>query len=119
MKQILLSDYYPDFFKREEDEEEGGENRTKPRIFLTCLIVMGIFLFIGLVYLRQRVQYAKLSYEINSLREIEKKLENENGYLQIRMEGLNSLSRIEKIAKEQLGLIVPKEIKMIPLEAGG
>ncbi|PIU51627.1 cell division protein FtsL [Candidatus Desantisbacteria bacterium CG07_land_8_20_14_0_80_39_15] len=113
MKQILLSDYYPDFFKSEEDEEEKEENRSKSKVFLICCIVMGVLLFIGLVYLRQRVQYAKLSYEISQFREDKKKVENENGYLQIRMKELNSLSRIERIAKEQLGLIVPKEIKII------
>jgi len=118
MKQILLSDYYPDFFKSEEDKEDSEENKSKSKVFLISLTVMGILLLFSLLYLRQRVQYAKSSYEINSIKEVEKKLENENGYLQIRMEELSSLSRIEKIAREQLGLIVPKEIKVISLEAG-
>lgn len=118
MKQILLSDYYPDFFKNEEDKKERDENRAKSKVFLSSLLIMGVLLLIGLMYLRQRVQYAKLSYEINSFREIEKKLENENGYLQIRVVGLSSLSRIEKIAREQLGFIIPKEIKIISVEEG-
>lgn len=115
MRQILLSDYYPDFFKSEEDEEGIEENKNKSKIFWISLIITGVFISIGLIYLHQRVQFAKLSYELNSLRENEKNLENENGYLQIRVNELSSLSRIEKIAKEHLGLIIPKEIKIVPV----
>ena len=117
MRQILLSDYYQDFFKAEE-EEDRIERESKPKIIFTTAIIIVVFLSVGLLYLGQHVQYAKASYEISSVREAQRKLVNENNQLQVRMQELSSLSRIEKIAKEKLGLVVPKQIKIIPVSYG-
>lgn len=115
MKQILLSDYYQDFFKAEDEEIETAENESRPKtIFITMLIVISL-LFMGLMYLRQNVQYSKISYELSALRGTLSDLQNVNNQLQVKSEELGSLSRIEKIAKEQLGLVVPKQLKTIPV----
>jgi len=115
VKQILLSDYYQDFFKAEDEEIETAENESRPKtIFITMLIVISL-LFMGLMYLRQNVQYSKISYELSALRGTLSDLQNVNNQLQVKSEELGSLSRIEKIAKEQLGLVVPKQLKTIPV----
>ena len=113
MRQILLSDYYPDFY---EDEFEGREERSiKRSVFLTIIILTGILLCPCLLYVQQNVQYAKWSYGINSLRKTNDNLQDENTYLQAEKEQLNSLERIEKVAREKFGLVSPDE-RIIPLQ---
>jgi len=110
MRQILLSDYYKDFY----DEEEMHEKKTRLNAFLITLAITGALLCPVLLYLNQQVQYARLNYRLNSLKETQEKLENENKYLQARKNYLSSLERIESIARKQLGMVPAEKVILLP-----
>jgi cell division protein FtsL len=113
MRQILLSDYYSDFYESEKGDHEERQN--KRSILFITVIIIGVIIVPAMFYVKQRVKYSKLSYEINSLMKVEKELSNENALLQAKKEQMSSLERIELIAKTKLGLVVPDE-RMIPLK---
>ena len=113
MRQILLSDYYPDFYEDEFGTKE--ERKTKQRILIATIILIGVLLCSCLLYVQQRVKYAKLSYRINSLKKEEQIFKNKNALLQAEKEQLGSLQRIERIARRKLGLVMLEET-IIPLQ---
>ena len=113
MRQILLSDYYADFYDREREDHE--ERQSKKSVLLTTVILIGLLIIPAMFYVQGRVRYSKLSYQINALMKTEKELSNENALLQAKKEQMSSLERIEAIAKTKLGLVQPSE-RMIPLK---
>lgn len=113
MRQILLSDYYPDFYDGGTVDHEEREG--KRSILLTTVIIITILIIPAMFYVKQRVRFSKLSYEINALMKTEKELSNENALLQAKKEQISSLERIEVIARTKLGLVVPDD-RVIPLK---
>ena len=76
------------------------------QIFLVSLV---IFLF----YVWQSVQSVKINYQINRLEKEIQFFKNNNKYLNVKLDELTALSRVEKIARKKLGLIFPKENDII------
>jgi cell division protein FtsL len=76
------------------------------------LILMGEFLF----YTWCRVQCVRSGYRITAEKKRHKKLLNLQKNLQVELAGLKSPDRIGRIAREQLGLVMPepKQIIVIP-----
>lgn len=56
-----------------------------------------------------------LHQEINDLKRLESKIERENKELQERAKQLNTDREVERIAREQLGLIKPGEHLLVPV----
>jgi cell division protein FtsL len=87
-----------------------------PKILLTYLLVM--FLFIGelFFYAWCRVQSVRIGYEITEARVKMQRLTARQEKLKIELARLRSPRRIAKIAKEQLGLIAPTsgQILLLP-----
>ncbi len=71
-----------------------------------------------LFYVWQHMQAVKLGYEVQSLKTEKLELTNEYYYLKYKMHDVNSLPRVEKIAREQLGMTTPRTDQMVILDEG-
>lgn len=92
---------------------ERIKSREELRVMvLTSVFVLGI-IFVFLFYIYQRVEVREKIYAINQMQEEQRKLIEENRNLQLEVASLRSLDRIERIATEQLGLCVPKDVRML------
>lgn len=77
------------------------------------LWLFSMSLFVLLFYVWQCVQVEKMSYQIGHIERDTHYLENENRYLKVRLNKLTALKRIEKIAREELGLVSPSRDDVI------
>ena len=97
---------------------KNKKNRTQrnPKVILTCLLVM--FLFIGELFFCAwcRQQSFRMGYEITESNAKMQRLTARQEKLKIELARLRSPRRIAKIAKEQLGLIMPTsgQILLLP-----
>jgi len=93
------------------------KKRTRnPKVLAACLIFMGLFIGELLFYTWCRVQSIQVRYEISELTADRERLMMLQDNLKIELARLKSPRRIAKIAKEQLGLILPtnKQLMLIP-----
>lgn len=81
-------------------------------------IVLGLLAVIAMVlfYTWQRMEVLRVSYEIDRLRNEKSELSNKNKFLQVEVASMESLDRVEKTSREQLGLVTPEKFEMIALE---
>ena len=87
-----------------------------PKVVAACLVFMGLFIGELLFYTWCRVQSIQVRYEISELTADRDRLVMLQDNLKIELARLKSPRRIAKIAKEQLGLILPtnKQLMLIP-----
>ena len=87
-----------------------------PKVIAACLIFMSLFIGELLFYTWCRVQSIQVRYEISELTADQDRLAMLQDNLKIELARLKSPQRIAKIAKEQLGLILPtnKQLMLIP-----
>lgn len=83
---------------------------------LVGIVVLGSLLFL---YAWQHMQVVKLSYEVQDLRVQKRGLTNDYYYLKYKLHEVNGLSRVERTAREQLGMETPKSDQVVILEEGG
>ncbi len=67
-------------------------------------------------YVWQHMQVVKLGYEVEALRKERQDLVNRYYYLKYRLYDVKSLSRVERIAREDLGMITPRTDQVIMLK---
>lgn len=77
------------------------------------LFLIGV---VFIIYINQYVQVSRLNFQVEKLEEQRDKLKTEKAYLQLEISSLKSLRRIEKIAKDDLGMAEPDEINYIIVE---
>ncbi|MBI4651855.1 cell division protein FtsL [Candidatus Desantisbacteria bacterium] len=80
------------------------------------LIIILTSLAIILSYVGLKVKLTHLGFEIESMEKIEKEYIKKNQQLKLKREMLLSLERIEKVAKDNLGMQVPDKVKIIPVK---
>lgn len=87
-----------------------------------ALIVFGSFLMLVILitsvvifYISNNIILTELGYKLIKLENDKIALVEENKKLELTVETLSALDRIEKIACSQLGMIRPKEVKFIAL----
>jgi len=87
-----------------------------------ALIVFGSFLILVILvtsvvifYISNNIILTELGYKLIKLENVKIALEEENKKLELTVETLSALDRIEKIASNHLGMIRPKEVKFIAL----
>ena len=83
------------------------------KLLATCLIFMGLFIGELLFYTWCRVQSIQVRYEISELTANQDQLAMMQDNLKIELARLKSPQRIAKIAKDQLGLILPTNQQLI------
>lgn len=81
-------------------------------IIVSLLIIIGSILF----YTLQRMEVLRISYEIDKLRNEKNELSNKNKFLSVEVASLKSLDRVERMSKDELGLITPDKFEIIELE---
>jgi cell division protein FtsL len=92
------------------------KKRRNPKVVAAFLIIMGLFICELLFYTWCRVQSIQVQYEISELADNQDRLVMMQDNLKIELARLKSPQRISKIAKEQLGLILPtnKQLILVP-----
>ena len=70
----------------------------------------------GLFYLWQRYQFTRLGFEVAQLRQRKAELEERIEPLQVEVDYLSRLERIDTLAREQLGMRPPAPGQVIVLE---
>lgn len=99
-------------FHGKKDTEKNRNNKA----VMVWLVIMAVFIAELLLYTWCRVQYVRIGYEISNATKSHSNLLTLRRNLKIELAHLKSPERIEKIAKQQLGLITPtpKQILTIP-----
>jgi cell division protein FtsL len=87
-----------------------------PKVLAAILVFMGLFISELLFYTWCRVQSIQVRYEISELAANQERLAMMQDNLKIELARLKSPERIAKIAKQQLGLILPtnKQLILVP-----
>jgi cell division protein FtsL len=87
-----------------------------------ALIIFGSFLMLVILitsvvifYISNNIILSELGYKLIKLENVKMVLEEENKKLELTVETLSALDRIEEIACNHLGMIRPKEVKFIAL----
>jgi len=94
-------------FKGSRKLVEGGLHIT-PKGFRVVFFVSVLMLLVALALVWPNVRKVKLSYDYQALKAEREELLNENRLLSLERETLQSLYRIQVLAKNQVGMIEPK-----------
>jgi len=93
------------------------ESRNALIVFGSFLILVILVTSIIIFYISNNIVLTELGYKLIKLENDKITLEEENKKLELTVETLSALDRIEKIAYNQLGMIRPKEVKFIALNS--
>jgi len=91
-------------------ERSGGEGVVSA-VLLALVIIIGTLLF----FTWSRVQTVKIGYEIFNANSEMRRLDQENKELILEIATLKSPKRIERIAREELKLLPPKDEQIVIL----
>ncbi|MGB6371745.1 MAG: cell division protein FtsL [Atribacterota bacterium] len=91
------------------------ESKNALIVFGSFLILVILVTSIVIFYISNNIVLTELGYKLIKLENDKIALEEENEKLELTVETLSALDRIEKIAYNQLGMIRPKEVKFIAL----
>ena len=85
--------------------------------FICCSFLALICLLVSLVifYISNNIILTRLGYRLIELENCKVNLEEQNKKLELNVETLSALDRIEKIACNHLGMIRPKKVEFIAL----
>ena len=112
-KKTAYVDEEQNYVKREFSLIQGGKNKQKQKENLLrkekTLAMAGVFVVfaIGFLYTFLAAQIMHQGYKINEVRSEIATVENANQRLQLEIESLRSLDRIEKIATTELNMVQP------------
>ncbi len=81
------------------------------------LILIVAIMIIILFYVWQKVTVNRLGFEIGELERQERELTEKNQDMKLKREMLRSLDRIERVARERLGMKIPDKVKLIPISS--
>ena len=79
-----------------------------PKGFRIVFLVSVLILFVALALVWPNVRKVKLSYDYQALEAEREELLNKNNLLRLERESLQSLYRIQALAKNEVGMIEPK-----------
>ena len=82
------------------------------RLYLTAVVLLGMMFT---VYIWQSTKMVEIKLRISKIKRNTQNLQNHNADLRAEISKLQSLSRIESVAKTQLGMIVPKKLCYISM----
>ena len=93
-----------------------GEDKKARKKSLRMMIMGVILLFSSFMFVWTRICVLDTGYKISEAIKIQGKYLQENRKLKIERASLASPSRIEKVAKNKLGMITPKNNQMVILK---
>lgn len=76
------------------------------------ILALSLFLFL---YVWQHMQVVKMAYEVQGLRSQKQALTNQYYFLKYRMYDVDSLAKVENIARNQLGMVTPSTAQVVIL----
>ena len=80
--------------------------------FIIFVLMIGLILF---AYIGQSLQITRLNYTLNEKKLALEKIEQENHRINLELARSTSLARVEKIARVELKMVEPEEIKVVVL----
>lgn len=123
MKNINASEVKDQFFERANEAINAGlfwrgnlAKAVRQKDFKGTLSGILVLSFVLFLYVWQHMQVVKLSYEVQALKQQKQQLTNEYYYLKYKMHDVNSMTRIEKIAREQLKMETPRADQVVILD---
>lgn len=89
---------------------------TKPdtKLRQKCILLFVVILTTAMIMVMQNDRLVQTSYKLVEMKKYEAELEKENQTLRVDIAKLKSSERIEKIASNQLGLVLPGSENMLP-----
>lgn len=93
----------------------GNVQAVQRRDFKGALWGVSVLALLLFFYVWQHMEVVKIGYEVQALRTERQKLTNQFYYLKYRMYEVESLPRIEKTAREQLGMVTPASNQIVIL----
>lgn len=84
---------------------------------LPVLLLCGVFAALGVVHVSSRVMVVGLGYQLSHLDQEARTLGRENDRLKLELATLRGPHRLEKIAREELGMGPPPGARVITLAA--
>jgi cell division protein FtsL len=93
----------------------NGFSLQRPRLF-PVLLFMALMLVVALFYVWSRLQVVHLEYDISSLEGQVRHLQQESRQLQLETASLRSPGRIERVARDELGLRMPAPEQVITVD---
>jgi cell division protein FtsL len=123
LKNIDASVVKEQFFERANEAIDAGlfwrgnlAKAVRQKDFKGTLSGILVLSFVLFLYVWQHMQVVKLSYEVAALKQQKQQLTNEYYYLKYKMNDVNSLARVEKIAREQLNMDTPRTDQVVILD---
>ncbi|MCK8817328.1 septum formation initiator family protein [Natroniella sulfidigena] len=107
-------DYQPKRARRS-SKNNKQQGYTLKYMLIGGLIIFSIVLF-WIVYINQYVQISRKNLRIETLQEERQSLKRDKLYLQLQISRLQSLNRIEEVAKDELNMVKPQEVNYLALE---
>ncbi len=98
----------------EEAPRQVSRRRQMVRLYLTAILLLSLMFTL---YIWQSTKMVEVKLRIKSLETHIQGLETNNAVLRAEISKLQSISRIEKVAKSDLGMVVPKKLCYIPMPA--
>ncbi len=101
----------------------GGQMRRRRKIKYTLswiypTIFMMILVFLGVLYLSLTAKMTSLQYQMVKMKREKAKLCTQNKELILAIERLESLDRVEKLAKNELKMVYPEKRLTLNLKRG-
>ena len=96
-----------------------GEQIVRERIdpwkqeFKSVLLIVATLVFFTLLFVWARLEVLQMGYVLSRTNQVYENLVKQNQCLRVEVASLKSPVRIEKLAKEKLGLINPTQVKII------
>lgn len=92
------------------------DDLVKTKLLFRVLFLVAFMAILSLFYIWSRVQVVQVGYSINSLKNRQWQLVEENKKLQVEVAALKTPQRISRIAKEKLNMQapLPEQIKTLP-----
>ena len=98
-----------------------GAGATAPRIFLQLLpgaLLAALFAAVGILHVTSRVLVVDSGYRLSRLQEENRQLTLKNDRLKLELATLESPARLERLAREQLGLQPPPAGAVVSIKVG-
>ncbi|MBI3039043.1 cell division protein FtsL [bacterium] len=103
-------------YSRESDSAiSSGKTKRFIRLYLTAVLLLSLMFT---VYIWQSTKMVEVKLRIQQSSKFSEGLEMNNAAIRAEISRLQSLSRIENVAKKELGMVVPKRRYYLPLPIG-
>jgi len=86
---------------------------------LPPLVAVTLFVGVGLMHVTSRVLVVGVGYELSRLEQENHDLLRQNDALRVELAALKNPARLERVAREQLGMVSPPAGAVITVPSGG